>query len=313
MTSLAPPAVRSEPATTTPPRRRRRYRHGWQALLYIGPGFVFIAAFLLYPMVQTLWYSLFEWDGLSVATWVGIDNYVRVLTDARYLEGFAHVLVLVFFYAVVPIVVALLLAAVMNRGQRIRGGGVFRTMLFLPQVVTPVVVGLTWTAIYAPQGMLNSFLETVGLSGLTRAWLGEFDTALIAVGFIGTWVQVGLCLVLFLAGMAQIPRELYDAARTDGAGPVREFFSVTLPGIRAQIAVALTLTVISAIRTFDLIYVTTSGGPGRSTSVPAFEIYNLAFNQGQIGMACAIGVVLTILIFIVTVLIGRVQPREDGE
>lgn len=118
--------------------------------------------------------------------------------------------------------------------------------------------------------------------------------------------------MLFTAGIGQIPAELYEAARIDGAGVVREFFAVTLPGLRGQITVALTLTVIAALRTFDLVYVATHGGPGNATSLPAFEVYNRAFGTGQVGSACAIAVVLTVLILIVTILITKLQPKEDG-
>ena len=132
------------------------------------------------------------------------------------------------------------------------------------------------------------------------------------MGFIGTWFEIGLVTVLLLAGMGRIPGELYEAARLDGAGPVREFFAVTLPSVRGEIAVALTLTVIAALRTFDLVYVTTRGGPGQSTSVPSFEVYHRAFEQGQVGSAAAVAVVLTLIIFVITFGITRVAERDSA-
>jgi raffinose/stachyose/melibiose transport system permease protein len=154
-------------------------------------------------------------------------------------------------------------------------------------------------------------LRAVGLDGLTRAWLGDFTLALPAVGFVGTWVQMGLCIVLFLAGTSKIPRELYEAARLDGAGPVQEFFAVTLPALRGEISVALTLTVIAALRNFDLVYMTTSGGPGTSTTVPSYEVYRRAFLIGEVGSAAAIAVTLTALIFLLTFVITRVAERGE--
>ncbi|MFT4124269.1 MAG: sugar ABC transporter permease [Microbacteriaceae bacterium] len=266
--------------------------------------------FLLVPMAQTVWFSLFDWDGITTATWAGLGNYVEVVTAPWFLEGLGHILVLLLFYAVLPIAFGMLLAAIVGRG-RIRGSGAFQTLLFLPQVITPVVLGLAWGAIYAPQGVLNQVLRLIGLDGLTRSWLGDFDTALAAVGFIGTWAATGLCFVLFTAGISAIPAELFDAARMDGAGPIREFFAVTLPGLMGQLVIALTLTVIAAVRTFDLIYVTTRGGPGTSTSVPAFQIYNLAFNQGAVGTGSTVAVVLSVLILALTYLINRLSPAED--
>jgi raffinose/stachyose/melibiose transport system permease protein len=129
------------------------------------------------------------------------------------------------------------------------------------------------------------------------------------VGVVGTWVTTGLCFVLFLAGTGKIPRELYDAARVDGAGAVREFVTVTLPALRNEIVVALTLTVIAALRTFDLVYVTTSGGPGNATSVPSYEVYRRAFQLGEVGSAAAIGITLTVIILAVNLVIARIGDR----
>jgi raffinose/stachyose/melibiose transport system permease protein len=218
--------------------------------------------------------------------------------------------VLIFFYAVIPVVMALFLTAIISRGANLRGMSVFRTLLFLPQVVASVVVATTWVAIYSPDGLSNQLLRLVGLDSLTRAWLADFDTALPAVGIVGSWLGIGLCLVLFLSGVANIQPELFEAARIDGAGPVGEFFSITLPALRGQIAVALTLTVVAALKTFDLVYITTRGGPGTSTTLPAFEAYNRAFNTGKVGSAAAVAILLTAIILIVTVLIQKIQPDE---
>ncbi|MEV6400611.1 sugar ABC transporter permease [Streptomyces sp. NPDC051907] len=274
------------------------------------PALIVLVLFLLIPLGRLVQISLYHWDGLSPSTWAGLSNYADIAADSELRAAFAHSFVLIFFYAVVPIVVALALAAAMTRAARLRGVSVFRTLLFLPQVVATVVVAAAWRAVYAPDGVLNSLLAGLGLPVQDRAWLGDFGTALPAVGLIGTWLEVGLCLVLFLSGIGQIPRELYEAARVDGAGPVREFLAVTLPGLRGHIAVALTLTVIAALRTFDLVYVTTRGGPGNATSVPAITVYNRAFNTGQVGSACAVAVVLTLVILAVTYLITRLQPEE---
>jgi raffinose/stachyose/melibiose transport system permease protein len=119
-------------------------------------------------------------------------------------------------------------------------------------------------------------------------------------------VEIGLAMVLFLAGVQKIPRELYEAARVDGAGAVREFFAVTLPGLRRELAIALTLTTVAALRNFDLIYLTTSGGPGNATKVPAYEVYNRTFNTGEVGLACAIGITIAIIVFAITAVINRV-------
>jgi raffinose/stachyose/melibiose transport system permease protein len=272
--------------------------------LYVLPALAVFSLFILVPFFQSIWYSLFNWDGLTPATWVGLDNYTALFTDPSLRGPFVHALILLLFYALLPIVIGLLIAATLSR-MRIRGMTFFRTVLFLPQVLAMVVVALAWRWIFAPDGLFNAGLSAVGLGGITRPWLGDFTFALPAVGIVGTWVEFGLCLVLFLAGCQRIPRELYEAARLDGAGAVREFFAVTLPELRPQIAVAATLTIVAGLRNFDLIYVTTGGGPGDATSVPAYEVYHRAFEVGQVGGAAAIGIALAILIFVVTVVVSR--------
>jgi raffinose/stachyose/melibiose transport system permease protein len=286
-----------------PPGEPRRV-----AYLYLLPALAVFALFVLAPLAHSIWLSLFEWDGVTPGTWVGLANYGQVVSDPELRAAFRHSLVLVGFYAVLPVVIGLVLAAAMSRA-RVRGLALFRTVLFLPQVIALVVVGVMWRMIYAPEGgLLNEGLGAVGLGG--QDWLGSFSLALPSVGLIGAWVMYGLAMVLLLAGVQKIPQSLYDAARMDGAGPVREFFAVTLPGLRNEIAVALTLTTIQALRSFDLVYITTGGGPGDSTSVPAFEVYNRAFRGGDVGAASAIGVCIAALIFVLTVLINRIAERE---
>ncbi len=286
-----------------PPGEPRRIGY-----LYVLPAFLVYAVFALYPLLRAVHLSLFEWDGLTVGTWVGLANYGEVLADERLRASFGHALVLMFFFAVVPLVVGLVLASVLHRAS-VRGLSFFRTVVFLPQVVAMVVIAVAWRRIYAPDGTINSVLTSVGLESWTRGWLGEYAFALPAVGLIGTWFESGLVTVLLLEGMGRIPRELYEAARLDGAGAVREFFAVTLPSVRGEIAVALTLTVIAALKTFDLIYMTTSGGPGHQTTVPSYEVYRQAFEIGQVGLACTIGVVLTVIIFAISFVITRVGDR----
>ncbi|WP_345218896.1 sugar ABC transporter permease [Georgenia halophila] len=273
------------------------------------PAFVVYAVFLLYPLGRAVQISFYEWDGLTLATFAGFANYVDVLADAALRAAFGHAFVLIFFFAVLPLGVGLVLAALLTR-SRVRGLGFFRTVVFLPQVVAMVVVAVAWRQIYAPDGHLNTALRAVGLDALTRTWLGDFTLTLPAVGLIGTWVSTGLVTVLLMAGMSRVPPELYEAATLDGAGPVRSFVSITVPSVRAEIVVALTLTIIAALKTFDLVYVTTGGGPGSTTTVPSFEVYRRAFELGEVGSAAAVAVVLTGMIFLLNLAVNRIGERE---
>ena len=281
----------------------------WHALAYVAPALVVYATFVLYPLGRAVHLSLFDWDGLTLATFVGLANYAEVGTDPQLRAAFGHSLVLIVFFALLPTAIGLALAAVLTRA-RVRGLPFFRTVVFLPQVVALVVVGVAWRQLYAPDGSVNDLLSLVGLGGLGRAWLGDPVFALPAVGVMGTWVQTGLVTVLLMAGMSRIPDQLYEAARLDGAGPVREFFAITLPSVRGELAVALTLTVIAALKTFDLIYITTGGGPGNRTSVPSYEVYNRAFRLGEVGSSAAVGVTLTVIIFVINLAVARIGERR---
>jgi raffinose/stachyose/melibiose transport system permease protein len=301
-----------EPALLAAGRARRAEPPGEPrriGYLYLLPAFAVYAALVLAPLGHTIWLSLFQWDGLSPKTWVGLDNYREIVRDPALRAAFEHSFVLILFYAVIPVCLGLVLVGALSRA-RVRGQAAFRTVLFLPQVIPLVVVAVVWRMIYAPEdGPLNRLLHGVGLGSLARPWLGDFNFALPAVGVVGTWVMSGLALVLFMAGVQKVPQSLYDAARVDGAGPVREFLAVTLPNLRGEIAVALTLTTIAALRNFDLVYITTQGGPGNSTSVPAFEVYNRAFQIGQVGSAAAIGFTLACVIFVISFAITRIADR----
>lgn len=277
--------------------------------LFLLPGFVVYAALALYPLVRAGQFSLYEWSGIGPSTFVGLRNYADLAQDGRFLAAIGHALVLIVFYAVLPLVIGLVLAAILRRAQ-VRGLGFFRTVIFLPQVIALAVIAVAWKQIYAPSGVLNDALRAVGLDAWARGWLGEPGAALPAVGFIGTWLEMGLVMLLLLAGMSRIPEELFEAARLDGAGPVREFFAITLPAVRGEIVTALVLTIIAALKTFDLVYLTTSGGPGSATTVPSYEVYRRAFELKSVGSASAVAIVLTVLVFTLNLLVTRIGERD---
>jgi len=276
-----------------------------------APALIAYGFVVLIPVLQSVNYSFYSWDGVTSGRFVGLSNYITFFTDPELLASLGHVLVLVLFFAVLPIVLGLVSAALLGRGQA-RGGGIYRWVLFLPQVLTSVVVAVIWKRIYGPDGPLNGALRAVGLGDLARNWLGDFNWALPALGAIGTWTALGLCMVLFVAGVAAIPGELYEQARLDGAGPLQEFFAVTLPGLRGQVAVALTLSITGALRAFDLVWVTTQGGPGTSTTTPALLLYRKAFLNPDVGMAAAIGIVLAIVCLLVALVITKISEESDA-
>ncbi|MCL2464357.1 MAG: sugar ABC transporter permease, partial [Micrococcales bacterium] len=258
---------RSGPSTAGVPGRRRRVtartRSAWIGLGYALPGLALFGYIVVLPLAQSVRLSLYHWDGVTTATWAGLGNYVTFFRQPLLRDSLFHVLVLVAFFALLPTALGLISAGLLGRG-RIRGRTFFRVVIFVPQVLAAVVVAIVWGRVLGPDGPLNAVLRAVGAGALATNWLGSFTWALPALGIIGTWVSLGFAMVLFLAGVGSIPVERYEAARVDGAGPVREFFVVTLPGLRSHLAVALTLTVTGALRTFDLVWNTTRGGPGTS-------------------------------------------------
>ena len=280
---------------------------GW---LFLIPALTAYCFVVLIPTAQSLWYSLYKWNGVSNAKWVGLKNYQDFLTNPLILEAFKHTLVMVLFFSVMPIVLGLTSAALVSRAK-IRGSGFFRSVIFLPQILTSVVVVVIWRQLFSSEGLLNVGLRAIGLEGLAQPWLGSFTYTLPVLGLAGTWTTMGLCMLLFLAGTGNISQELYDAVRLDGAGAIREFFSVTLPGLRPQLAVAMTLTIIGALRVFDLVWLTTRGGPGTSSVTPSVLLYSKAFTQSDVGAGAAIGVVLAVLSLIIALVIIRIMDDKD--
>jgi len=291
-------------------RRTRRPRSSWLGWLFALPAITVYLVFVIRPLLLTVQYSFYDWNGIGAATWIGLDNYVRLFTDSELFGTIVHAFELILFFSFVPVLLGLAVAATIRRIAQSRLAVVARTVLFLPQVIPLVAAGIMWTWLLSTTGLINQLLSAIGLESVTRAWLGDFSTALPAVGVIGAWVQIGLCTLLLLAGMSKIDESLYEAARLDGAGPLREFRSITLPSLRQEIGVCLTVTVISALASFDIIYVSTQGGPGNATMVPGLEIYYLAFAEREIGMASALAVALTLLVLLCVLPLQRLT--RDG-
>ena len=293
---------------TSPWRRLRSSR--WAGWLYVLPALVAYATFVLIPLALTVQYSTLRWNGIGPSTFVGIDNYVRVLNDPDLLGTVVNAFKLIIFFSGVPVVLGLLVASLIRRIATGYLGTASRTVLFLPQVIPLVAAGIMWSWLLAKNGLVNQVLTTIGLGGLARTWLADFGLALPAVGVIGAWVLLGLCTILLLTGMSKIDQGLYESARIDGASSWQEFRSITVPSLRYEIGVCLTITVIASLAAFDIIYISTGGGPGNTTNVPGLEIYRLAFYGRQVGLASALAVVLVVLVLIAVIPIQRLT-RDD--
>jgi raffinose/stachyose/melibiose transport system permease protein len=277
---------------------------GW---LFVLPALLMYAVFVLIPFLLSIQYSFFRWNGIGPMTWVGLKNYRTVLEVPNLLQTISNGFRLVVYFSFIPVTLGLVVASVMQRVATGRLGSVARTVLFLPQVIPLVAAGIIWGWLLALPGLINQILKVVGLGSITRAWLGDFDWALPAVGFIGIWVLLGFCTVLLWTGMTRLDPALFESARIDGAGWFTEFIRITVPLVRHEIGVCLTVTVIAALAAFDIVYVSTAGGPGNSTAVPGIQIYILAFTQQRIGLASALAVMLMGLVLVVILPIQRLS------
>lgn len=283
---------------------RRETIIGW---LFVLPALIMYALFVLLPLLLSIQYSFFRWDGIGPMTWVGLRNYTTVLEVPDLLGTILNAFRLVVFFSLIPVTLGLVVASVIHRVASGRLGTVARTVLFLPQVIPLVAAGIIWGWLLSLPGLVNQILRGIGLGAFARAWLGDFDWALPAVGLIGVWVLLGFCTVLLSTAMTKIDPSLYESARIDGSGWLTEFIHITVPLLRYEIGVCLTVTVIAALAAFDIVYVSTAGGPGNSTAVPGIQIYILAFTEQRIGPASALAVMLMVLVLIVILPIQRLS------
>ena len=311
MTSPDRPGA-SSPAGRPPRLRGGEYLETVIGWLFVLPALGFYAMFVLQPLALSFQYSFYDWNGVGAATWVGLDNYAKVFADDELIGTILNSFKLIVFFSFIPVSLGLVTASVIRRAATGGFGTLSRTVLFLPQIIPLVAAGIMWNWVLAKSGVINQLLTAVGLGSVTRAWLGDFDWALPAVGMIGIWVLLGLTTLLLLTGMAKIDPALYEAARIDGASAWREFVSITVPSVRNEIAVCLTVTVIAALAAFDVIYISTNGGPGLATMVPGLKIYILSFVGRDVGTASALAMVLVVLVLIVISPIQRLIRESDS-
>lgn len=302
---------RPQPRRATRGASRLARRALLTGYLFLLPAVAAYCLFVLYPLLTAVQYSFYKWNGIGASSWIGLQNYAQIFTDPTLLAPIANALVLIIYFTIIPVVSGLILATLIRNMRQGAFSSAARTILFLPQIVPLVAAGIAWSWMYAQTGTINSILNAAGLGFLSRSWLADFGTALPAVGLIGSWVLTGLCTVLLLTGMGKIDPALYEAARIDGAGWFRMFSAVTLPGVRQEIVVLVTITIIAALSSFDIIYTTTKGGPGTTTLVPGISIFRLAFVQGQVGLASALGIVLLILVLAVVLPVQRIARERD--
>jgi multiple sugar transport system permease protein len=285
-------------------RPKRQNLAGW---LFVGPVIGGVLFFQIAPVIASLGVSMTNWTGLRDPEFLGLDNYVRLFTDDAYFYGSLwHTAVFTVAVVVASIVVGLALAMLVN--QRVVGAGVFRMLYYSPAITNVVAIGFVWFWLYEPNnGLINAVLRGVGLPA--PAWLSDSNTALIAVIIVAIWQGVGYPMVILLAGLQAIDQSLLEAARVDGASAWRRFISVTLPLLTPNIFFLSIMQFISSFQVFGIIYVMTSGGPNNATQVFIYRIYTVAFGEGRLGYASAMGWVLFVIIALITFVQWKGEKR----
>lgn len=266
---------------------------------FVLPALFMYTVFVLIPLLLSVFFSFIHWNGIGNMKWAGLENYLTIFQVPDLWGTIGNAFELVIFFSFIPVILGLVTASILQRIVKGRFGSVARTIVFLPQIIPLVAAGIIWGWLLALPGLVNAVLGLLGLAHFVRAWLGDFTWALPSVGIIGIWVVLGFCTILFQTGMSKIDPVLYESARIDGVGWFSEFIHITIPLLRQEISVCLTVTIISALAAFDIIYVTTAGGPGNSTSVPGLQIYILAFTEQRIGLASALAVLLMLLVLVI--------------
>lgn len=263
--------------------------------LFVIPAFAFFLIFLLIPAMQSIYYSFFQWTGLGKPVWTGITNYIRAFKDEIFRLSFINNILYIMGTFVVEVGFGLLAALILNRKHPLFG--LFRVMFFTPVVLSMVAAGLLWNFIYDPNfGVLNAILKSIGLSSLTRAWLGDPSLALIAVTVVSGWKYAGFYMMIFYAALQRIPQELYEAARLDGASWWTRITKVTLPLLRETVVLSFLICVTGGFSAFAVFYTMTKGQPYHRTEIMTTWIIKQAFDRNNMGYGAALTVFLVVLV-----------------
>jgi multiple sugar transport system permease protein len=287
------------------PNRRRSFT----SLAYVAPSLLILIVVVVAPIGMSAYYSVTDFSLLGSPSWVGLDNYLDLLGDG----DFRRALWQTFVYTVISVplqtVLALVIAAVLARRTRNRFGAFVRSALFIPVIASMVIIGSVWRYLLGTDhGLVNAILGTVGIDAVN--WLGRPGTALLVVALVTVWKNIGYFLVIYYAGMLNIPEDLYEASEMDGAGALRQFWSITVPSLRPVTVLVAILGTIWSFQVFDLVYTMTGGGPGGGTVTLVMAIYGSAFENMQMGYASAMAMVLFVIVLVVSFVQRLVLGRK---
>lgn len=317
-TTITPPSGAAEQAPSESPARRRhavtrrRRGNGRFVAACLLPALALFALFMIWPTLSVFRMSLYTWSGFSPKMrFVGLDNFTKLIDDQQFLRAFQNTVALLVIVTVVTMGLGLSLAAIMTR-QKLRGRNLYRFILYIPNVLSVVVIAAVFSAVFDQEnGLINGTLRLLSLDGLQQVWLGDQGVVLWSVAIAMVWQALGYYMVIYMASMASIPEELYEASALDGAGAGRQFFTITLPLIWETLRTTLTFFVLSAVNlSFVLVRAMTGGGPDGASDVLLSYMYQQAYTNSSYGYGMAIGVVIFAFSFLVSLLVSRATRRQ---
>ena len=292
--------------------RRRRWTRWSTVALFVLPALLVYALFVLLPIAQAAFYSLFRWNGLKPLTdFIGLANYERALSDPVFLGAISHNFFIILLSLAIQIPFALGLALLLNRD--FPGRAVLRLLFFAPYVIAEVIAGIVFKLMLTPDGLVDQTLDATGLGFLTQLWLADPDFVMYTMFFIISWKYFGFHMIIMLAGLQEIPREVEEAALVDGASRNQSVRHITIPLLGPTIRVSVFLSIIGALQLFDLVWATTKGGPINASNTMATYMIDWGLRRSQLGYGSATAVILFVLAFIVALLYQRFVMRQDVE
>lgn len=281
----------------------------------LAPAVILVALFMFWPTVNVFRMSLYRMGGITNRKeFIGLQNFKTLMEDKNFLEAMQNTILIIVMVMIFTIVFAILFAAILQRGK-FKGKNFFRVIFYIPNILSIVVIGGIFGAIYDPSnGLLNTFLEAVHLDFLTHKWMGEPKIVIYSIIFALVWQAIGYYMVMYMSGMSAIPEDLYEAASLDGSSEINTFFTVTLPLIWTNIRTTLTFYIISTINlSFLFVQIMTDGGPNGKTEVFLNYMYKQAYGNGAYGYGMAIGVVVFIFSFVLAAIVNKITDREVYE
>ncbi|NGP45165.1 sugar ABC transporter permease [Bacillaceae bacterium SIJ1] len=295
--------------------KQTKQRYIW-AYIFILPQILMFLGLSLYPIIMSYVYSFYDWSGVGpMNDFVGFDNYLKVFTEEMFWNAFKNTFVYTAGFVTISVTSGLILALILNN-PKLKGRVVYRTLFFLPVVTTMAIVGIIMKNIFGNTGLINQVLQMIGVIDEALPWLINPVTAMIVLILVGSWKETGIIMIYWLTGLQMIPKELYEAAKIDGAGSMQVLRYITLPLLAPIGATILLLTTVSSMRVFDLVKTLTNGGPFYSTETLELYIYRFAFaseGQSQIGYASTVGVILGMTVFIISLLLGWVVLKLNKQ